>query len=129
MAGNDEAVTPPPAPAYRRINDLVLLSGQVGVDALWRVVGPDFEDEARQVFRNIATTLAEVDCTLADAVFVRTYLSDFAYFAAFNDVWRAVFGDSPPARTTVQAGLHPPFRIECEVVAAVPPGAAGSPGR
>jgi 2-iminobutanoate/2-iminopropanoate deaminase len=113
----NHAVTPPPAAACKRAGDTLYLSGQVGVNAQWEPVNESFQEEARQVFRNVAQVLQDAGATLEDIVFVRTYLADFADFAAFNVVWREVFPVDPPARATVQAGLHPPFRVESEVTA------------
>jgi 2-iminobutanoate/2-iminopropanoate deaminase len=116
----DKAVTAPPAAPYRWAGDTLYLSGQVGVDADWVPMNETFKNEARQVFHNIKTLVEEAGGTLDDVAFVRTYLSDFNDFAVFNEVWSEVFPHNPPARATIQAGLHPPFRLESEAIANVP---------
>lgn len=121
MSENHAVIAPPAAP-YKRAGDALYLSGQVGVNADWEPINGTFEDEARQVFRNVNQVLQDAGASLNDVVFVRTYLADFADFAAFNQVWLEVFQASPPARATVQAGLHPPFRLESEIVAYMPVG-------
>ncbi|RQO46083.1 hypothetical protein DBV08_18220 [Rhodococcus sp. KBW08] len=63
---------------------MLYLSGHVGVDSSWGVFGFAFQDEARQVFRNIASTLSAAGCTLKDAVVVRTYISDFRRLRIFQ---------------------------------------------
>ncbi|GAA3696184.1 RidA family protein [Arthrobacter ginkgonis] len=114
---SEKAVTAPPAPSCRQAGQTLYLSGQVGADANWVPVAGTFKDEVRQVFRNVESVLQSEGAFLHEIVHVRTYLADFADFTEFNEVWAEVFPDNPPARATVQAGLHPPFRIEAEVVA------------
>lgn len=114
---SDEAVTAPPAAPYRQVGDLLFLSGQVGVDNNWVPVNSSFRAEAEQVFRNLQNLLEDASASLDDVAFVRTYLADLNDFEEFNRVWSQFFPDAPPARVTIQAGLHPPFRIEAEVVA------------
>lgn len=114
---SDETVTAPPAAPYRWAGDTLYLSGQVGVDANWVPMNESFKDEARQVFRNIRSLLKEAGGGLENIMFIRTYLADFNDFAEFNEVWSEVFPGNPPARATVQAGLHPPFRVESETIA------------
>lgn len=111
------AVTAPPAAAYRQAGNTLYLSGQVGVTADWVPVNDTFRNEAHQVFTNITAVLSDAGATLNEVMFVRTYLVDFTDFDEFNQVWAEFFPKNPPARVTIQAGLHPPFRIEAEVVA------------
>jgi 2-iminobutanoate/2-iminopropanoate deaminase len=86
---SQDAVTPPPAPSFRRQGNLLLLSGQVGVDESWRPVTETFHDEAR----------------------------DLGAFSAYNVVWAKEFPELRPARTTIGAQLVPPFRVELDIVA------------
>lgn len=114
---DNASVSAPPASPYRWAGETLYLSGQVGVDAGWSPVTGTFGDEARQVFCNITDLLQQAGASLGDVAFVRTYLADFSDFEEFNEIWAEFFPAQPPARVTVQAGLHPPFRIESEVIA------------
>lgn len=115
-----DAVTAPPAAPFRSAGGLVFVSGQVGVDADWVPVNETFRVEADQAFRNAIAVLERAGVGPSDILFVRTYLLDFGHFGDYNEAWTAVFPTDPPARTTVAAGLHSPFRIEIEMVAAAP---------
>ncbi|MFD4636027.1 RidA family protein [Lentzea sp. NPDC058436] len=114
-----DAVTPPPASSFRRHGDLLLLSGQVGVDENWRPVEGTFQDEARAVFRNVRQVLTEAGSRPERILKVTGYLTDAALFPAYNEVWLEAFPDPEhrPARTTIVTGLHPPFRVELDVTA------------
>jgi enamine deaminase RidA (YjgF/YER057c/UK114 family) len=114
---NSNTASPLPKIApFRKAGPVTFLCGQVAV-------GPQgtrteaFIDEARLVFENLKATVAEAGGVLEDVVSVRAYLTDFENFADFNQVWSENFPVNPPARTTVQAGLVKPFRIELEAVA------------
>lgn len=125
----DQAVTPPPAAPFTTDGHLVFVSGQVGADSQWRPVGGSVAGEIRQTLQNLSATLHSAGCGLQDVLHVRTYLADMEDFASFNEVWGEFFPTNPPARTTVQAGLHPPFRVECEAVAAIPTTAQATEGQ
>ncbi|MGA5536853.1 RidA family protein [Mycolicibacterium nivoides] len=116
---SNQELAPPPAPPFATGGPWIVLSGQVGVDDQWRPVTTSFEDEARAAFSNVMHHLASTSADKSAIVKVTAYLSDFAYFDAYNAVWVEVFGDSAPARTTIQAGLHPPFNVELDVLAYV----------
>ncbi|SDW79718.1 2-iminobutanoate/2-iminopropanoate deaminase [Amycolatopsis xylanica] len=112
-----DAITPPPAPAFRRHGDLLLLSGQVGVDELWRPATGAFPDEVRAAFANVRRVLAEAGALPDQILKVTAYLADLGDFDVYNDVWTEEFPGRRPARTTIGARLVPPFRVELDVVA------------
>ncbi|MBB4685738.1 RidA family protein [Amycolatopsis jiangsuensis] len=114
---SQDAITPPPAPSFRRQGNLLLLSGQVGVDESWRPVTGAFQDEARAAFANVRRVLAEAGAQPDQILKVTAYLTDFGNFARYNEVWTEEFPELRPARTTIGAQLVPPFRVELDVVA------------
>ncbi|GLY41924.1 enamine deaminase RidA [Amycolatopsis sp. NBRC 101858] len=114
---SDTAITPPPAPAFRRQGNLLLMSGQVGVDESRRPVTGAFPDEARAAFANVRRVLAEAGARPDHILKVTAYLADLDDFAAYNEVWTEEFPDRRPARTTIGARLISPFRVELDVVA------------
>ncbi|WP_372671806.1 RidA family protein [Amycolatopsis kentuckyensis] len=111
------SVTPPPAPAFRRQGNLVLLSGQVGVDENWRPVIGTFQDEARAAFANVRRVLADAGARPDRILKITAYLADLDDWTAYNEVWTEEFPDRRPARTTIGARLVTPFRVELDVVA------------
>jgi len=118
----------PPTNGYSHAVSLtgpvVFVSGQVPLDADGRLVGADDPlEQARQVFRNMASVLAGAGATMADVVKLTVFLTDLADLAAFRQARDEVFlSSAPPASSLVQvAGLvSPEFRIEVEAVAALP---------
>ena len=100
-----------------RAGELVFVSGQVGFGPDGRLVAGGIEAETRQTLDNIAAALDAAGATLADIVKVTVWLADLGDFAAFNAVYRTYFPASPPARSTVQAGLMIGARVEIEAIA------------
>jgi reactive intermediate/imine deaminase len=111
---------------------MIMVSGQVPLDADGKLIGPDdARAQARQVFRNIGAVLAAADATMSDVVKLTVFLTDLGDLAAFREARDEVIdADAPPASSLVQvAGLvHPDFRIEVEAVA-VRPGSVPEPER
>jgi reactive intermediate/imine deaminase len=100
---------------------MVVVSGQVPLDADGRVVGADDpREQTRQVFRNLQTALAAAGSDLAHVVKLTVFLTnmgDLADFRAARDEF--VDPQRPPASSLVQVSglVHPAFRIEIEALA------------
>ena len=95
----------------------VYLSGQVADDPTADVAG-----QTRQVLAQIDALLQEAGSDKTKLLSATIYLPDIADFAAMNAVWEQwVVPGRVPARATVEAKLAAPeYRIEIQVVAAVP---------
>ncbi|WP_206269535.1 Rid family hydrolase [Streptomyces antioxidans] len=84
----------------------------------------DFDDQARQVLRNLVAVFVAAGSGRDLIVKCTCYLSDRGHFAAFNRVYAEFFADrSPlPARTTVVTRLvRDGVLVEIDGVAAVGP--------
>lgn len=121
-----DALCPPPEPySYAvKAGGALYLAGQVSFDREGRVVGRTVEEQARQVWRNIADVLEAAGSSIADVVKVTYYMQDIREIAEEIPVREEVFaGRPPPAVTAVQAaalGL-PGLKMEVDVIA-VPDG-------
>lgn len=103
-----------------RAGDLLFVAGQLGVDDKFEVVSDDIRTQTRRALDNLETQLKAGGSSIANVVKVTAWLTDPADFAAYNEVYGAVFADAPPARTTVVSGLLiPGARIELDAVAIV----------
>jgi 2-iminobutanoate/2-iminopropanoate deaminase len=96
----------------------IFLSGQVAVDrSTSKFTGGDTPAQTHQILKNIEGLLEAAGSSLDQVVKVTAYLENIKDFAAFNDVYRTYFPSRPPARTTVQATLIPPYGVEIDVIA------------
>lgn len=100
-------------------NGFVFVSGQVAIDpATGEREIDDVSAQAHRVMKNIGNVLGDLNMTYADIVKTTIFLADISEFGAVNEVYGGYFDDSPPARSTFQAGALPGgFRVEIEVVA------------
>lgn len=102
---------------------MVVVSGQVPLDAEGRLVGADDpRAQTRQVFDNLRGVLAAAGTDLAHVVKLTVFLTNMGDLADFRSV-RDEFLDPerPPASSLVQVSglVHPGFRIEIEALAAL----------
>ncbi len=109
---------PEPSGAYSQgivAGDFLFLSGQGPFDPDGNLVTDSFEAEVRQVLANLAAVAAVAGRTLADAVRVGVYLHDLATFDEMDAIYRDIFDEPRPARTTIETPL-PGFGIEIDAV-------------
>jgi len=98
---------------------VLYLSGQVALDPeSGELVGTTAEEQAAQALKNIAAVLAAAGSGFDRVVKTTVYLTDMNDFAAVNAIYARSFGDSRPARATVQvAGLPKGARVEIDAIA------------
>jgi len=98
---------------------LVYCAGQVALDpATGEPVTGDIRVQTTRVLDNLTAVLVAAGSDLAHVVKTTVFLTDFADFAAMNEVYAARFGDHRPARATVGvAALPKGLRVEIDCVA------------
>jgi 2-iminobutanoate/2-iminopropanoate deaminase len=100
---------------------LIFTAGQVGIDPATGQAAPGgVREQTRQVLQNVAAILEAAGTGLDNVVKTTCFLADINDFGAFNEVYREFFPTDPPARSTVQVGLVPPWLVEIEAVAVRP---------
>jgi len=104
-----------------RVGNLVFVSGQIPLDpATGQLVGGDIGVQTEQVLENLAAILEAAGSSLAVVVKATVYLRDLGEFGRMNEVYAKFFGESPPARATVQVARLPrEAAVEIDVVAEV----------
>ena len=104
-----------------RSGQLVFVSGQLGIDLESGIPPADVRAETELVIDYIRRTLDAVGLGLEHVVKTTVYVTDFADYAAINEVYAREFPQPFPARATVQvAGLLAGTRLEIEAVAVAP---------
>lgn len=99
--------------------DLIFCAGQVALDPkTGELVSGDIRDQTRRVLDNLAAVLDAAGAGLDRVTKTTVFLTDFAEFAAMNEVYAEKFGAHRPARSTVQISTLPRgARIEIECIA------------
>lgn len=109
----------PYSPAIR-VGSTVFVSGCVPIDRMTgALVEGDIRVQTAAVLSNIEAILAAAGADLRRVVKTTVFLTDFGDFAGMNEVYRSVFREPFPARSTVEvrALAHPAFRVEIEAIA------------
>ena len=118
---NSPAAPKPIGPYVQAIagNGMLFCSGQVAIDhTTGKLIDGDVGAQTRRALLNLAAVLSAGGAGLNDVVKTTVFLLDMGDFAAMNEVYAEVFGESPPARSTVAvAGLPAGARVEIEAIA------------
>lgn len=105
-----------------RLGDLVFCSGQLPINPLTGEVPADVEAQTRQSLSNVAAVLDAGGASLASVVKTTVFLKDMNQFALMNAVYQEFFGDSVPARSTIEVARLPrDVLVEIEAIAGVLP--------
>ena len=88
--------------------DTCYLSGVIPVvPATGKLAEGGAEEQARQVFENMKTILAELNSSMADVLKTTVFLQDLGTFAAVNAISAEYFGPDYPARSCVEVAKLP----------------------
>jgi len=99
-----------------RAGDFIFVSGQGPIDPVTNEIhSGDAATETRKTLENIQNILSAAGAGMSDVVKCSVFLTDIRDFAAMNQVYAEFFGDTKPARTTVQAVQLPAHGIRVEI--------------
>lgn len=99
-----------------RIDNLLVMSGQLGVDpATFKLIDGGIEAETRQIFNNMQRILATNGADLGDIVKCTVMVADINEWPRFNALYVTYFPAEKPARSALGAnGLALGARVELE---------------
>ncbi len=102
-----------------RAQGWIFCSGQIPLDpASMELIAGDIRAQTERVLLNLQAVLEAAGSSLRKVVRTTVYLADMADFAAMNEVYTKFFGESRPARSTLQVARLPrDARIEIDAVA------------
>jgi 2-iminobutanoate/2-iminopropanoate deaminase len=102
-----------------RSNGFIFISGQIPVQPdTGRMVQGNIEAQTHQVMKNLAAILQAAGSGLNKVVKTTVFLLNLDDFPEFNRIYGEYFGDSRPARATVQVPRLPKEALlEIEAIA------------
>ncbi|MCQ2763388.1 RidA family protein [Helicobacter pylori] len=100
-------------------NDLVFVSGQLGIDAITgEFKGADIHSQTTQSMENIKAILKEAGLGMDSVVKTTILLKSLDDFAVVNEIYGSYFTEPYPARATFQvAKLPKDALVEIEAIA------------
>ena len=115
--GQAPAAVGPYSPAVRTGN-LLLTSGQLGLDPASGILPEGIAAQAEQSLKNIDAILSEGGFTKTDVVKTTVFIRNMGDFGTVNEIYAAYFGDHKPARSCVEVSALPKGGlVEIEVIA------------
>src|SRR4051812_41341572 len=94
--------------------DFVFVSGQASVDENGQIVHDSFDAEMRRSFANIERILRVEGLSLKDVVQVRSYVASQGDLGEYNQIYRELFEEPRPARTTLIGCLGTVVKYEVD---------------
>lgn len=103
-----------------KVEKFVFTAGQIGMSpATGDLVEGGITAETERALLNISAVLEAAGSSLKHVVKTTVFLKDLQDFQQMNSVYEQFFGDSLPARSTVQAILPKGANVEIEAIAAI----------
>lgn len=103
-----------------KVNGFIFTSGQIPINVETGELEQDIKKATKIVLENLRAVLQAGGADLDTVVKTTVFLKDMNDFVAMNEVYAEVFGNSAPARSTVQVAALPKGAVvEIEAVAVV----------
>ncbi len=103
-------------------NGFIFTSGQIALDAeSGKIVEGGVEAQARKVFENVRAILEAGGSGLQQVVKTSIYLKNIGDFNTINEIYAEYFGQSLPARSTVEVSRLPKdvfIEVDCIALSA-----------
>jgi 2-iminobutanoate/2-iminopropanoate deaminase len=91
-----------------RSGNFLFVSGQIAIDPQTAdIIEGDIEAQTGQVLKNITAIIEAAGMSLQDVVKCSCFLKDMNDFVKFNGVYENYFGETLPARETVEVSRLP----------------------
>lgn len=101
-----------------KTNNMLYVSGQIGLNAEGKLDSTSIEIECKQVMENIKAVVEAAGLKMNHIVKSTIYTTDLKKFAQINEVYKGYFPNEPPARETVQVVALPKgAHVEISVIA------------
>lgn len=112
---------PPPLGPYSQaveFDDVIYVSGQIGLNTKGELDTVSIETECKQVMENLAAILRASGSGFEKVIKANIYTTRLDYFRNINAVYGSYFSKNPPARETVGVvSLPKGARVEISMIA------------
>ncbi len=103
-----------------KINNMVFVSGQIGLDPNTGELIEGFEQQVRRAFSNLSAVLEESGANFAHVVKLTLFVTDLSKFAIVNTIMKEFVPEPYPARSTIGvASLPKGGEFEVEAIAVI----------
>jgi len=88
-------------------NNIVFLSGQIGLDPKTMELVDGIENQINQVFKNLLSVIEAAGGKKSDIVKLNIFLTDLSHFVMVNEIMEQYFDSPYPARAAVGVAQLP----------------------
>lgn len=88
-------------------NNIVFLSGQIGLDPMTMELVDGIENQINQVFKNLLSVIEAAGGKKSDIVKLNIFLTDLSHFVMVNEIMEQYFDSPYPARAAVGVAQLP----------------------
>jgi reactive intermediate/imine deaminase len=88
-------------------NNIVFLSGQIGLDPKTMELVDGIENQINQVFKNLLSVIEAASGKKSDIVKLNIFLTDLSHFVMVNEIMEQYFDSPYPARAAVGVAQLP----------------------
>jgi reactive intermediate/imine deaminase len=88
-------------------NNIVFLSGQIGLDPKTMKLVDGIENQINQVFKNLLSVIEAAGGKKSDIVKLNIFLTDLSHFVMVNEIMEQYFDSPYPARAAVGVAQLP----------------------
>jgi len=100
------------------VGNLVITSGQIGIDPATGELPATVVEQAHQSFKNVAAVLKAAGSDISKTVKTTVFIQNMSDFAAINEVYAQYFSEPYPARSCVEVAKLPKGAlVETEAIA------------
>ena len=90
-----------------KVNNIIFLSGQIGLDPKTMQLVDGIENQIHQVFKNISEVVKVSGASMSNIVKLNIYLTDLGHFATVNEIMKQYFSEPYPARAALGVASLP----------------------
>jgi len=103
----------------KQVGNLLFCSGQIPLNPeTMQITGTGIKEQTEQVCQNVQALVESAGGSIQKIAKTTCFLKDMNHFADFNEVYQRFFGETKPARSTVEvARLPKDVLVEIEVIA------------
>lgn len=104
-----------------KLNNLIFSSGQIALNPqTGNIVDGDIKAQTKQTLENVKAILKAGGSDISKVIKVTVYLKNIGDFTGMNEIYNEYFGESKPARSTIEAARLPKDSlIEIDVIAEI----------
>lgn len=105
-----------------KVGNLLFTAGQIPLDpSSGNMMTSSLDEEVHQIMNNLKAVAKAANTSLDNAVKTTIYVTDLGNFGKINELYGSYFGDSPPARSTVEVSALPKgASVEIDMIILIP---------